>query len=190
MEISLSSEYDYSIGQVHLKNDSEISSRFINKDNAKMLFHMTDPYEIVTWTINLNRIVSGYLIIYIYVQVFYKYFFSNPETEFQDLKKRFFKDEIYEDACSFCLAGIRFFQQRFIQEMKDMLNFRGHGFLFLIPGEEVYDWDVYSIDEIEMMLKLIVYGAKTFHFVIDATTKLDIEYQGHHLKTDTTIERL
>ena len=41
-----------------------------------------------------------------------------------------------------------------------------------------------------MMLKLIVYGAKAFHFVIDATTKLDIEYEGHHLRTDTTIERL
>jgi hypothetical protein len=64
MEISLLSEYDSSIGQVHLKNGSEISSRFINKDNAKMLFHMTNPLKVVTWTINLKRIVSGYLIIY------------------------------------------------------------------------------------------------------------------------------
>jgi hypothetical protein len=75
-------------------------------------------------------------------------------------------------------------RRAFVEEMKSLLSFRGHGFLYLPPGEQVYDWEVFTDDEIKMVMKLISMGSRNLHFIINSSTNLDIEYENHFLKTD------
>jgi hypothetical protein len=80
-------------------------------------------------------------------------------------------------------------RQSFIEEMQGLVSYRGHGYLYLKDGEDIYDFEVYSTDEIRMMLELIFYGARFFHFVINSSTNLDVEYKGHSLRTKIEQDR-
>jgi len=106
-----------------------------------------------------------------------------------DLSRRYFEDDILIDACQNCIAAKTSLRETFIRKMKSFLSYRGHGVVWRKSDEIVYDMNTYTNDELRTMLKLIKLGSSCFHFVLEPSSEINIEYEGIFLKTEMEHER-
>ena len=103
-----------------------------------------------------------------------------------------FEDESLNLGCDSCCSIRKSQQEEFITDIRELFKCRAHGCVTLKSlrsSRPVIKRTPFNDEEILTILKLIENGINEFNFVIDAQTKLDVEYNGLHLTTDFLVLR-
>ena len=112
--------------------------------------------------------------------------------EMNEIAFEMLEDDILFDSCQTCLKKKAVLHGIFVEEIRELIRFRGHGCVnFRNPAniENFNDWELHTHEDIMTILKLIDYGITSFHFISDPRTVIDVERNGVSIVTEVDEEK-